>query len=225
MEIAIINNQIAFFVSKPTDIVYEQLVLDIRKAIGEKFISPSIILPIPDDAPPEIPRVILETFNKKIKITIAKNRCDFFYDYKNTSSNTKLDTKIIDYAEKLANVLDNKGFLFNRIGIVAKYFVLVKNPTEKIKESLTKLTDNDIVEISIRINRRKQYDSFSVNDVYTYDQAIRANDKKHGILITRDINTLHIEETILSPTEVNEFVKIVIEMINKEDPSGGLNNE
>lgn len=225
MRPTIINNQFAFFINKSKDIMYEQLILDIRKAVKEKFISPSIILPIPDDAPPEIPRVILETFDKRIKITLAKNRCDFFYDYRYDNNNSQINTKIIDYAVQLANVLHNKGFVFRRIGIVTKYFVLVDNPTDVIKNSLTKLSDDDIVEISIRINRRKLYNSFNVNDVYSYDQGIRANDRKQGILITRDVNTVHINETILSFDDVHDFIKVVTNKIAQEDPTGELDHE
>jgi len=59
-----------------------KLVSNINDALQGLFDGDLAILPIPDDAPAEIPRIILKSNDEKYTLQITTKRVNFFYNYR-----------------------------------------------------------------------------------------------------------------------------------------------
>lgn len=93
------------------------------------FDGEPLILPIPNDAPPEIPRIILKNREETISCNLSLNRIDFVWNEKADPSR-KIEEVSEDYLDGLFNatkVLKN-GFnpTINRLGFIATFFVYLE---------------------------------------------------------------------------------------------------
>ena len=52
---------------------FRQKIFDIEKKLGNHFITPLNVLPIPDDAPPEIPRIIARSKQNHTELIVSSN--------------------------------------------------------------------------------------------------------------------------------------------------------
>lgn len=79
------------------------------------------ILPIPDDAPPEIPTVIMQSSDGKYGCNIARSRIDFVINYNNSQS---ASVQLEEFMERIrpfaALIFGYKNII--RFGLVGKYF-------------------------------------------------------------------------------------------------------
>lgn len=96
--------QSAFFISNidfANKIETASLLMKSVSALGE--VVPTI-LPIPDDAPKEIPRIIINTKDNKFSLTVSLERIDFFIkDY----SNGDIEEKYLNISNDIAAIILN----------------------------------------------------------------------------------------------------------------------
>jgi hypothetical protein len=82
MNIKIISAQLVIY--SPGIVITNKL--KVANAINDNlsylFDSDPIILPLPEDAPPEIPRIQMFSKDKRYSLSIASNRIDFIFQYK-----------------------------------------------------------------------------------------------------------------------------------------------
>jgi len=199
MNETLIQMQIVWFFKDDYTNNFEKLSLEIKNLLGEPKISQYI--PIPSDAPSNLPRLTL--VYDKFNINIAKNRADLFIDNN--------DTELIN---KISNTLIDKSLiLIGRVAMVKTIFLDgnindLKNNLADDKKSI------DLKEITIRINREKLINNYKCNNIeiintgFVEDKITKI--KKHGIIVMRDINTLSEELKSYS------FSKEGIESILKE---------
>lgn len=181
----IIQIQIAWFFSGVYMGSFEDFSLKLKNKLGESKITQH--LPIPSDAPGEIPRLILSypTFN----LNVAKNRLDLFLkDIKSTKS---VISSINDV------ILKEFSLSVGRVGFVKNSFI--DGNIENLKKLLKgeKIEKLDLKETSIRINERKRVADYDCNNIENLStgfivrkEADGREVKREGIIITRDINTL-----------------------------------
>lgn len=179
----LITVQLAIFFNKSFHESFEELSLKLK----ERFLNSksTTILPIPEDAPKEVPRLIIEF--AEYKIQAAANRLDIF-----TSTSEKSRDILSNLIHLNINNID-----VNRIGLVKTYFI------EKIPEEIKKLLRTDIQiktlsEITIRVNKQETIENFSCNNIETIEAAnvIRNNENTKGIIIQRDINNKETTDLI-----------------------------
>lgn len=193
--------QIAWFFSNIYMGSFEKLSLKLKERLGESKITQ--LLPIPDDMPNEIPRLTLNyaTFN----LNIAKNRLDLFL--KDIKQSELVISNINDV------LLDDIKLTIGRIGFVKSFFI--DKSLEDLKKLLVteKIGALSLKEISIRINEIKKIENYDCNNIESLSTGFIAKknsdgstEKKSGIVVMRDINTLAEKLTL---TE-NNFAKIDI---------------
>ena len=120
------------------------------------YFNEATVLPIPDDAPPEIPRIIIKTLNEHGQLNISSMAATFEVHY-----DAGFEKKWDDCAEYLLkrmtrvfeflNILTNNTYEY--IGLVSNvlYDEVQENGTKKISESLLKSEKiKNLYDINIR---------------------------------------------------------------------------
>ena len=167
----------------------------LKDLIDEDDYKETQSIPLPSNAPSEIPRLNmnLEGFN----ISVAKNRLDLFFE-----SNIE---KTSTYIEAISNFLiGSSSIQINRVGFVKTFFI--EGGFDDLKNNLnTKFKEEDFKEINIRISKQKSIYSYECNNIEHFSNGFftgkGVTGKKDGIVLTRDINTL------LETKNINENFK------------------
>jgi len=178
----IVQTQIALFFRNQFEGAFEELALKMKN----KFSGiQSQYLPIPPNAPPEIPRLMLSSSG--MNMNFSKNRVDIFFTVPDGMENSIKD---------VFSIIDQYEIVVDRIGFVQKKFsettidTLLKLITEEQRVATAK-------ELSIKINVAKQIGAYMCNNIETLIFASLTKLEpagpvsRQGILIERDINTLN----------------------------------
>ena len=208
-EIIQIQLQLALFFQSDFVGNFENFSLKLKTKLGESKITQHI--PVPVDAPSEIPRLVLGY--EKFNINVSKNRLDLF-----SKDFELIKTIVSDVSDVL---LDKLSLSVGRIGFVKNYFI--DGTIEDLKKLLPeeKIRRLNLKEINIRINNRKQIEKYECNNIenlsnrYIVKKEIDGNEvKRAGIIILRDINTLaeKLNENRFNKEEVNKLINV----FNKE---------
>lgn len=144
MKIIGLNIQTAFFA--PGLVLSDKLIQssEIIKETGSLFNGDPIILPIPNDAPAEFPRMILKSKDERYILEIKSSRIDFIVkDEKSDKSQKNYATLFIkDYQNKLQSVSSAIMSIFKakivRLGYVLSLQFKVDYAVEIIKKSYIK---------------------------------------------------------------------------------------
>ncbi len=207
MKKEIIQIQFAWFFSNEYFGNFEEISLKLKNILGES--KQTQILPLPNEAPSEIPRLILiyENFN----INFSKNRADLFLK----------DIVIAkDIIPKINNLLNVISLLAGRIGFVKSFFL--EGNVSTLKKLLSKSKIETLVkEISIRINKEKIIEGYKCNNTENISNGSvikkekdGSDVKKEGIIVIRDINTL--AEEIKNNKFDTEIINKIVDSFNIE---------
>jgi hypothetical protein len=128
MNIKIISAQLVIY---STGIVITNK-LKVANAINDNlsclFDSDPIILPLPEDAPPEFPRIQMFSKDKRYSLSITSNRIDFIFQYK--EEDEKL-FPIPGFFEKFLTIFqyfsENLHTQFTRSAIVTNWIIELEN--------------------------------------------------------------------------------------------------
>lgn len=196
-----IDTQTALFFRSKFEGSFEELSLEIKKKIGD---GNTQYLPVPENAPDPIPRIIIKypTFF----IQIYTHRVDLF------CKKPPLDIQItLDVAEILTDLLKIE---IGRVGHVSRFFI------EKNQNSLSGLFKDQIFfagvkEINIRINQEILLGSYKCNNIEKIDPGQFTNTKGEtagGLIVLRDINTLaeNLKDYSFNKHVLSEFMTKVI---------------
>ena len=166
-------------------------------------------IPVPNDAPLEIPIVNLSSSDNKWNINIARNRLDLFYNFHRESTTFSLPTKYTYESDIYEEVLEKSHTLcinlmnrvdINRIGIVGNFFEEIARPAKNLQKKYLKIPsgDTNTTEVAIRYNARTSLGNLELNDHINIYNSILANRDKQleGITIVRDINNVQTETPI-----------------------------
>lgn len=139
-----------------------------NKEILKEYFNEGTTLPIPDDAPSEIPRIIIKTLNEHAQLNISPIAATFEVNYnagfeKDWNSCSEYISKRMEKVFEFLNILtDNK---YEYIGLVTRviYDEIDSNCTEKIVETLLNAKKiNKIHDIDIKYTFVEE-DSMFVN--------------------------------------------------------------
>jgi hypothetical protein len=183
----------------------------LNKETGNLFDGDPIILPIPNDAPPEVPRIILKNKNDSYTLNLCQNRVDLFYnerDLKDFSPTHSLSELIPDMLDKSNSLIQSLKKLMSvrivRLGfIVALEGITLESASIYLKELFIKEKPlvNKIYDLNIEFLKKQTINSINSN-IWFKVKPIRiegdARDDKI-ISVRFDINT-----------EADEFLNIDI---------------
>lgn len=157
------------------------------------------ILPIPNDAPPEIPRVVVRSKDEKYVCNTSVNRVDLFF---NPKKEIEMDLGHIrnDYLSVLTKVINflNETYRFKifRIGIVANFIVELKESANvflvsKYLKETSGISDTFDVQLHF-LNKIELLKRYKANRWLRILTARKPNEIENDnfLAVTVDINTL-----------------------------------
>lgn len=204
----ILKNQLGLFFKDDYKGKYENISLKLQEIFGDS--KQSTILPLPEDAPSEVPRLTLnfEGYN----INVSKNRLDIF------SQDKDIIRSKLSVIVKTIN--DNYKISICRVGFVNTIFVedKINSVADIIKDEYVK--GLNLKEIQIRINNPISLIDYRCNNIESieYGSIIRQTgneqqEMKTGVIINKDINTSE-EETAKYVFDSNNITALFDEMNN-----------
>ncbi|MEH7249172.1 hypothetical protein V7114_20645 [Neobacillus niacini] len=196
----------------------DKLMGKIDDALEGIFNNMPTILPIPADAPPEIPRVIMQSSNGLYQCNIANSRIDFTANFTNSgnSASIQLESFIEKVRTFAALIFGLKKIV--RFGFVGQYFFKNNDPTKRIQSKYLKNDLGDLEELTIRFNKRFENKGTLLNDIIEINKGgfvENGNIQQKGVIIQRDMNNIPGE-----PLKIEDVISIIVSNENKFRLSG-----
>ncbi len=180
----IIQKQAAFFFKNKFEAPFEELALKVKNILGNVDAQ---YIPIPSDAPPEIPRLVLPYKERNLSFNFSKIRFDVFFNDLSLVSNSIISIVGIfsdDYKMSIDRIgFVQKSFLESEMSPLLDLFVETHRPAG-VKELAVRIN----LEKNVGIYTCNSIEALSVVSVTKLENGALIN--KKGILIERDINTL-----------------------------------
>ncbi len=200
----LLSLQLVFF-SKNLEFFYRdkkpRFLADVQSHIGLKK-GESTILPIPEDSPEEIPRMILEFQDEAITINFTQNRIQYFYLADEKEDIDVLIEKQLEYIRKLFDILELLDVKIESVGIILR----TKLGELDFLDNLSNLLSTDTR--TMLLGSRDRADRFFLRTSVTEDITEDGTDWK-----------LFKHSTVSSSQELNgvEFVMVDIDLNSREE--------
>jgi len=169
-----------------------QLLIDINAHTSSIFNVPPVQVPIPSDAPPEFPRIILNSTGNVFNCNISLMRTDIFY---NIPSDNADNLEILlatqkNNTENIFNFLINRGIIVSRIGFIVDVIKELSSEEGNGHDYLRNkfISDDrfqDPKELMFRYNKADRSDNFDINNLITI-----TGKPSNKIILQTDINTV-----------------------------------
>jgi hypothetical protein len=184
------------------------MIQKINEIFEDRFDQMPVIIPLPDQAPIDIPIVNMRNSKGDFFCNISKGRLDIIFNFglSDEITNKKVENfmhQIKSFAKAIMNYKE-----MNRFGIIAQYFIPSVESIKEIQNKYYKVQLNDLAEISVRYNRRRKLDILDLNDIIEIkDVTIQSdNGTEKGIFIVRDFNNVVNTKTNITYDEINSVI-------------------
>lgn len=183
---------------------------------GKLFAGEPVILPIPPDAPSEIPRIILKSKDDYYSMNISLNRFDFYYNEQSINKGlpvrqlSEIKTSFIDKLKKTTGSIKRvSGVKIVRLGFIPTLQVKINDASQIVNNAFLKpkRITNNLYDLNLGILKRAKLEQLKVNIWFRINPFRKAGDKlDNKLLIIRfDINTIPEELLDLQEKKVVNF--------------------
>ena len=189
--------QIALFFQK-LSVRPDKLFHSMDGIIGNLFDIAPINIPVPQDAPPEIPELQAVSSDNVYSLTISKVRIDFNlnnpYD---DESNLRAENFKKVASDFIKFIINNQNII--RFGLVSTTIVNEQNPVDRIQKKYFKESFHKPNELSLRFNNQRARDKYILNDIVEISSVFANinNQNKQVVVVNRDINNNPIQNNSL----------------------------
>jgi len=182
---------------------------------ADSFDGDTVAVPIPGDAPKEIPRIILLSADGKFKLEIAESRVNFFRYRQDDDVRIGINQTLNLCSRILQEYKDCTQATIGRLALVVVKFLEQENPGLALASHFCK--DKWIIEPfdrpeNFEIHSHKKYTlgRFNVNSWVRCKTGRLTKNNEPIVLVTQDINTLaeELEENNFDIEQVKNFLKI-----------------
>lgn len=182
---------------------------------ADSFDGDTVAIPIPEDAPKEIPRIALHSADGKLKLDIAESRVNLFRYRKD--NDVGIDTnQILDFSFRvIKEYKDCTQSIIGRLALVAVKFLRNEKAASTLasyfcKERFTKGLFDQAHDFEIHSHKKYTLEKFNVNSWVRCQTRRSAQDNQPIILVTQDINTLaeELETRDFSLKQVKAFLQV-----------------
>lgn len=213
--------QIALFtpginLNRPLDIAQGLI-----SATGTLFDGQPIILPIPPDAPPEVPRIIVKNSNDSYTCNISKNRIDFIFTEKGMFRSMR-DEKD-NFLNHLLSLVDlfksNFKISITRIGTIATFLLPLGESSNKFitEKFLKEYLFGGTYEIQFGVLKKLQLAGYGANcwfKLNTFRNMQDVSDDR-AMLVAFDVNTQPEVSYDLNKDQIGIFFNSAIKYIEE----------
>lgn len=209
----IVKLQLALFFESPVPRP-DNFYIPINSDMGNLFDEMPQIIPIPMDAPHDIPRVQLHSGDNRYHCNIAASRIDFIYNGNNEDEDHwGAITK--DFLAKVKLFVNSSFRLsrFIRFGLIGNFFIPDRSSSTTITRKYLKIDLNSAEEINFRFNKRSESHGLKLNNITSINTALSENKgvSKKGIYVELDVNNVPSGETLSSEK--------LLQLIEKQIPN------
>lgn len=206
--------------------------LDIAQLLNKlksvSFNNNPTILPLPTDAPLEVPRIILRTDDDNFNLNISPIRIDLFYNNKKLDADgapigdmKEVESKIISILQEVTKLLTTKYSIhIPRLALIANIFIKLEISSKKY------LIDNFIKDNSIQNSEemhlnflfKKDLGKYKVNEWLRFQSLRNLKNPKDdsGISLSLDLNSFSEVNYNFDKETLGEFYKLCFTEIKKE---------
>ena len=208
----IVKLQLSLFfqyqVSRP-----DNLMGGINSAMGNLFDAMPQILPIPAEAPAEIPRVQMRSENGKYNCNIACSRVDFILngDFRDEIVWPDLTKDFLAKVKLfISSVFEQSKVV--RFGLIGNFFIPDKSATMSMTRKYLKIDLNSAEEINLRFNKKSSSHGYILNNITSVSTALAETNGQidKGIFIELDVNNV--------PTQDPIKLDAMLQLIEKQMP-------
>ena len=184
----------------------------VNLAMGNLFDAMPQILPIPIEAPAEIPRVHMRSENGRYNCNIACSRIDFIVngDFRDEISWPNMTR---DFLAKLRLFVDN---VFGeskiiRFGLIGNFFIPDKTASASLTKKYLKADLNSAEEINLRFNKRSAIHGLQLNNITSVNTVLPETNgvPDKGLFIELDVNNIPTSAVINS----NDLLQLIEKQI------------
>ena len=181
-----------------------------------------IIFPLPQDAPPEAPQIIIQNAQTRWSFQFAPARCDLFYNpqqhlYKLDDFSQALEV-MQDSVLRLWNALESGLSAYgNRLGLVVHFETETENAVQELRHRyINPELAHDAKEIQFHYLRNIQREDFDLNCWVRLRNQPKQEEMPEAILMHVDVNTVAEQplERVDSPT-IQEFLRLARELVEE----------
>ncbi len=209
----IVKLQLALFFQNPISRP-DNLMGGINSSMGNLFDAMPQILPIPADAPLEIPRVQMWSENGKYNCNIACSRVDFILngDFRDEVVWPDLTKDFLAKVKLfITSVFEESKII--RFGFIGNFYIPDKSATTSMTKKYLKIDLNSAEEIYLRFNKGSSSHGYNLNNITSINSAIAETNAQtnKGIFIELDVNNI--------PTVEHIKPEAMLQLIEKQMPS------
>lgn len=175
------------------------------------------ILPFPDDAPPEIPRISLTSQNQEFVCNVSLSRIDFINktpEIKNGKPSSIYKAELTSLMENFNEVLfkELSGSVF-RLGLIMNYYTYPQGGGLDFLNQFAIGEETDAKEIQLHKLSENKINNFAINN---WTRLVANKDKKiegrNPLLVISDINTLQNEQYEITQSQALRFFTQAFEL-------------
>ncbi|MER1958862.1 MAG: hypothetical protein ABS942_15875 [Solibacillus sp.] len=212
----LIHVQLAMFFETPENRP-DKLANKIEDVVKDVFDQMPNIIPLPSEAPPEIPRVIMQSSDGVFTCNIGSNRVDFIGNFANFDGeiDSIFDEFLIKAYQFLEAVFESKRVI--RFGLVGQYFFQEDDLTEKLKNKYFKTDIGQFDELNLKFNKRFNFEDLKFNDIIDINQGLLNGSNGvefKGGFIQKDMN--NIPSTSIDLNKIKKLIELNKVKFSKE---------
>lgn len=197
------------------------------------FAGDPTILPIPADAPIELPRIILKNEDNSFNLNVSLTRTDLIFKNVTVGDDGVPVSKLEDIQSKLtrgtveiADILKGGYFAhLNRVGVIAKFIIKLSQSSKKFMFTrfIKSKTLKEPFEINLHLLNKEKMGKFKINEWVKIDslRSIRDPDDDTALRLVIDINSLAEIDYDLDKKKLIAFLDFSFKLVEKEILSFG----
>jgi len=166
------------------------------------------VLPVNDQAPPEVPRIIMSSQNGEYQFQLSLLRANFIIQGEVSS---KIN-KAVDFAKKITDVsLNDYNWSINRVGLVI-------NAKKEFNNNALKFLDKHYFSNNLQSQEKQKEIHSLIEDVWEDEKVnqwlrLKANDNYLNIVVDR--NLVPDDDRDLSKSDIFQYLEISSEKIKE----------
>lgn len=192
----IIRLQLALFFGVP-ELRPDRKSEKINEEMGNLFDAMPQIMPLPQEAPLDLPRVLMSSGDGKYSCHISCSRIDLYYNAGGQSEDA-WPTVVQDFRIKCKLFIRTvcTDFVVNRFGLVGGFFIPDKSASANLIRKYIKPELGALEEINIRYNRKSQTHGLTLNNIFTINSAEMSGTGEKGVFVERDTNNIIMSDRL-----------------------------
>ncbi len=164
---------------------------------GNKFDGKPLSIPLPDNAPPEIPSIVLTNKDSSLKMDVSRSRTNVSWNRTSSEVNPDVLSVIDEMNDILRNIIKDQGASAGRLAFILNRFAPVEDVAKMLaahfcKEEwlTTALKQPENFELHVHERHVLGTGQLNVNNWFRVRTGHLVVDSKSAVLVQQDINTM-----------------------------------